>query len=593
MDINKDTFDGQLEAIIEDINNSDFIAIDGEFTGLDKTATGHAMPFETPEKRYDHMRQHCSDFMLIQFGLCAFKADEEKMSYKAKPYNFDVFPTPFSQHAEDRTFLCQSSSIKFLRSHGFDFNKLFSEGIPYLTPKQEKTLRDELNHKYEKASKGKTKKRPTAVPEEQQPFLDKICAQILRYLEGEQKEPLIIPGCESSKRNLIYKMVQEQFPDVHIKTETGKKKIKSIEVTSLTSAEKQQQQELLKEKQKLEMMELDKDVGFTKVISALRSSQKLIVGHNMLLDVFHTLNTFLGILPADLGDFKTETKSVFPSLLDTKLMATTQPLNELISSSVLEKLFQKLQKAPFLPVHIDVADGFERYQNESGALHEAGYDAFITGCCFTTMINYLGTIQSPPIEFTLPSSPVVEQYINKLYLMKSKDIPYINLDSPDSVNEEPPESINTAPDLVNNQHVFHVTMREGCKSEDLEALFHPYGQIQIEWLTETSAYVELCEKEHATIALTELSKQVGIFNVVSYADHQLIKPSSFSPASSSTALSAPRVASKHKLEATENTASCKEIRLSVSPEKDEALSNIIREDENSDSSNSDHTFDKF
>lgn len=36
------------------------------------------------------------------------------------------------------------------------------------------------------------------------------------------------------------------------------------------------------------------------------------------------------------------------------------------------------------------ADGFPSYDTASEQLHEAGYDAYITGLCFISMANFLG-----------------------------------------------------------------------------------------------------------------------------------------------------------------------------------------------------------
>lgn len=36
--------------------------------------------------------------------------------------------------------MCQASSISFLITQGFDFNKLFNLGIPYLTTSEEEKL---------------------------------------------------------------------------------------------------------------------------------------------------------------------------------------------------------------------------------------------------------------------------------------------------------------------------------------------------------------------------------------------------------------------------------------------------------------------
>lgn len=55
----------------------------------------------------------------------------EDGSYKAKTFNFYIFPRPFE--GSDKRFICQASSIAFLASCGFDFNKAIYDGVGYLT----------------------------------------------------------------------------------------------------------------------------------------------------------------------------------------------------------------------------------------------------------------------------------------------------------------------------------------------------------------------------------------------------------------------------------------------------------------------------
>lgn len=43
--------------------------------------------------------------------------------------------------------MCQASSISFLVNQGFDFNKLFKYGIPYLTKDEEEKLNKKLEEK--------------------------------------------------------------------------------------------------------------------------------------------------------------------------------------------------------------------------------------------------------------------------------------------------------------------------------------------------------------------------------------------------------------------------------------------------------------
>lgn len=39
---------------------------------------------------------------------------------------------------------------------------------------------------------------------------------------------------------------------------------------------------------------------------------------------------------------------------------------------------------------IETAEGFPSYDTAQEQLHEAGYDAYITGLCFVSMANHLG-----------------------------------------------------------------------------------------------------------------------------------------------------------------------------------------------------------
>ncbi|RUS81843.1 hypothetical protein EGW08_010366, partial [Elysia chlorotica] len=127
MDVTKHNFYEELENILAAIEDSTFLSIDGEFTGLDAEGCSHIAPFDTPSERYSKLKNGSTDFLLLQFGLCVFKVDEKKHLYEARPYNFYLFPSQPHRNAPDKRFMCQSSSIDFLVSHGFDFNKVFRE----------------------------------------------------------------------------------------------------------------------------------------------------------------------------------------------------------------------------------------------------------------------------------------------------------------------------------------------------------------------------------------------------------------------------------------------------------------------------------
>ena len=61
------------------------------------------------------------------------------------------------------------------------------------------------------------------------------------------------------------------------------------------------------ESDQVEMDNLEGTMGFTRVIQRITESGKLVVGHNMLLDVAFTLNQFAAPLPTDYLEFKVNT----------------------------------------------------------------------------------------------------------------------------------------------------------------------------------------------------------------------------------------------------------------------------------------------
>ena len=118
-----------LDTLDEVLEKASFLAIDTELTGL-QDGDGVMSPLDTPEERYQKIRQGGMKFLIIQFGLSVFNFVAESKKYVHRTYNFYVFPNPNPPRGyPDPKFLSQTSCLGFLVSQGFDFNKLFREGI--------------------------------------------------------------------------------------------------------------------------------------------------------------------------------------------------------------------------------------------------------------------------------------------------------------------------------------------------------------------------------------------------------------------------------------------------------------------------------
>ncbi|KAL4678221.1 hypothetical protein H8959_020895 [Pygathrix nigripes] len=127
--------------------------------------------------------------------------------------------------------------------------------IPYLNQEEERQLREQYDEKRSQTNGAgalsyvspNTSKCPVTIPEDQKKFIDQVVFQ----------------------RKLIYQTLSWKYP-------------KGIHVETLET----------------EKEELNDAVGFSRVIHAIANSGKLVIGHNMLLDVMHTVHQFYCPLPA-------------------------------------------------------------------------------------------------------------------------------------------------------------------------------------------------------------------------------------------------------------------------------------------------------
>lgn len=512
MEVTRKNYKDSLSTVYSAIEESDFLAIDGEFSGISDGPNVSALTngLDTPEERYTKLKKHSMDFLLFQFGLCTFKYDQTKSKYITKPFNFYIFPKPFSRTSPDIKFICQSSSIDFLASQGFDFNKVFCHGIPYLNQEEEAQLREQTEERRNQHANGvgtpsfispSSSKGPAHVPEEHKDFINRVVEKVEALFSNSEKT-LDLDPCTGFQRKLIYQTLNWKFPKgLHVETMETEKKERYIQVSKVDEEERKR-----REQQKLEreQEELNDAVGFSRVIHAISKSGKLVVGHNMLLDVMHTIHQFYCPLPEDLQDFKEVTMCVFPRLLDTKLMASTQPFKELITNTSLAELEKQLKENPFKSPQVETAEGFPSYDTAQEQLHEAGYDAYITGLCFISMANYLGSFLTPPKAYISARSKLIEPFFNKLFLMRIIDIPYLNI---------------TGPDLQpKRDHVLYVTFPKEWKTSDLYQLFSAFGNIQVSWVDDTSAFVSLSQTDQVQIAMNT-SRYAESYKIQTYAEY--------------------------------------------------------------------------
>ncbi|XP_063900675.1 poly(A)-specific ribonuclease PARN-like [Zophobas morio] len=166
----------------------------------------------------------------------------------------------------------------------------------------------------------------------------------------------------------------------------------------------------IRKQEKLKRLQLQRKVGFRNLFKLLVASKKPLIGHNLLYDLLFMLNSFQGPLPNSWADAKNLVHSLFPEIYDTKLLALH--FENRFTSTSLETLYNSLNKEDqnglMKSISISLPLGFLDYHpdiiNSSGA-HEAGYDAYITGCVFLRLREDL--------------NGDVKDFVNRVHLMHS------------------------------------------------------------------------------------------------------------------------------------------------------------------------------
>ncbi|KAI7872161.1 ribonuclease H-like domain-containing protein [Spinellus fusiger] len=385
MEIPRQQFIQKLPLIKAAIDECDFIAIDAEFSGLHRPGTSNRV--DTLENRYLEYVAATQRFIITQFGLSTFKWDEPSGRYIAKPFNFYVFPTVMSgKTPANKTFVTQVQAFDFLAKQQFDFNKWVYQGVPYMTLEEEKTY-------VKNATERLNNELPTIhIDEKEQGFIKAARETIGAWLAlGESKgEGVNINTYNAYQRRLIYQEIRNNYNELVAEGRGG-----FIRVVHLSPSKMEKR---AKERQKQFEKDCEEATGLSKVVGWISESKKILVGHNVLLDLCHIINQFITPLPDNFYDFKTLVHELFPNIVDTKHLCTaSDELRALVSDdSSLESLRFETAKSAFKNPRIDTDWEFSRYLHDKA--HEAGYDAFITGSVFLRLTSYLDTLKNPVEE---------------------------------------------------------------------------------------------------------------------------------------------------------------------------------------------------
>ncbi|KAI8848274.1 ribonuclease H-like domain-containing protein [Chytridium lagenaria] len=435
--------------------------MDTEMSGLSRDNSDNLDLMDDLEARYGRVRRSAQEFAVVQYGICTFTWDAKQGAYVAKPFNFPIFPsTGNSVFGLHRSFMTHPGAFEFLVKNEFDFNRWVKTGVPYLNRDDENAVR----HRIGKLSNHSE----IPIDDGNKEFLDAAMKEINDWLQNSPDKTISVSAHNSYRRRLVHQEVKKRF-NSYLRTE-GKGLV--VEVTKLSVEERNKggdTEHLLDA--------LDELIGFRKVIDIISQAKKPVIGHNLYLDLCHTLEKFHQSLPPSILDFKDEAHKLFPTIYDTKFIAMGHArLRELIPISNLSDLFKQVSTSknftkPSIVVHPDFTD----YGDSSDKFHEAGYDAYATGVCFAKMLGEILFTEGGRIRL---SDPTLLEFSNKLYLMRS-DSPFLNL-----------AGDNDGPQRENLVY-FRDFPREWKVSEIQKRLAPAFGSFYVRWIDDTSCFLAL------------------------------------------------------------------------------------------------------
>ncbi|KAG0468258.1 hypothetical protein HPP92_017586 [Vanilla planifolia] len=453
-------------SVLEDlrirVRESDFVAIDLEMTGVTSAPWRDFFEFDRSDVRYLKVKDSAEKFAVAQFGVCTFRWDATQCSFVAHPLNFYIFPRqePFVGAAYE--FLCQTTSISFLAKYQFDFNAYIREGMSYLSKAQEAEALQNLRsasendlcstsyNSYERVEIPTVRTSDLLFSERMKIRFHEWREGVLKYpedctLEGKScpnaqfqtvffklRPAVMLNGFTSHKLKLIQWVLRKHFNDLRYICVSGENN-SSQELVVYTDS-KEDMASLMKEVKedqlKCREVKIHFAVGFRHVIDLLSSEEKLIIGHNCFLDFAHIHSKFIGQLPSSMEEFTLSVNKNFPHIIDTKhLICSNHVIQYLMSkrskslSSAFSVLCPKIYSASqnsassrsYVKVEVQADESGSSYWN-SGAKHEAGYDAFMTGCVFAQACAHLGIeFEQDSLAMDLPRNEKLQNYINILY----------------------------------------------------------------------------------------------------------------------------------------------------------------------------------
>ncbi|XP_066917368.1 poly(A)-specific ribonuclease PNLDC1-like isoform X1 [Clytia hemisphaerica] len=479
-DVTKENFNRIFPTIEWSIRNSEFIAIDGEFTGLSTSNTFEPTLFDTPKERYAKLKRSLSKFTLCQLGLACF-VRSTKIENSYDTYVFNIYSCPASFGSIDSKFTCQASALKFLTEHHFDFNKFVKEGVPYLNRDQRVVL-----YEHHKAGMAIPSMLLKQIDDKYvKPIIKLIEEFLVSDLKNDHLELPYIPN--GIELYVVLRSIEKRFTNLECSFNEDDK----IAITRVLDEKQKVVFEPLYEKI------LQDTVGVSRVLDLIAECKKPLIGHNFLGDLIMIYERFFHRLPQDYHQFKKRIHDNFHQIFDTKHIANNlrrefRDLN-FPDFTNLQDLFTYFSRSEgfhhriYTPKFI-LNDICKKYESGDHP-HEAGFDAYSTGFIFLRMAHLLAT-KNIKLTDEKPLDLTDHFYVLKIFVdginMSRAAVRHVNLNG-----DDPP---STLPER------FIVRSRKKKKplsANQVAQDFLPFGSVDVRLRSNNEAIIAVSHRKRA------------------------------------------------------------------------------------------------
>lgn len=222
MQVTPESLQKDLQWITGILCTADFIAIDCEMTGLGM-ANDRLDFLDSLQERYTKVRTSAEQFQLVQYGICAFKWESESKAYVATPLNAFIFPKASSGALGiQKTFVCQASSLEFLKSHSFDFNAWIEQGLSLYNASQsvhllrhQKTGLSYVSMQEEAIARTRINKTVARdeipIDEKNSEFVETTMNTIRDWLQNSTEATLMLTAMNAYQRRLVYQETPKRW----------------------------------------------------------------------------------------------------------------------------------------------------------------------------------------------------------------------------------------------------------------------------------------------------------------------------------------------------------------------------------------------